>query len=83
MWLQQFKIALVKQDSNTIDKLLDEMPPFSEVSQMREAQYLLAQASEFIGTLKDNTAHSMAQLKKNSDYLQSTNSDIPKLDIST
>jgi hypothetical protein len=83
MWLRQFKIALVQRDSDTINTLLDEMPKFTEVSQMKEAQFLLTQASDFISELQDETAHSMAQLKKNSNYLRSTNSDISKLNIST
>ncbi len=84
MWLQQFKIALAEQNSDSISKLLDEMPAFEEVSQMREAQFLIAQAFEFIGQLKEETASTISQIKKSRDYLRSTDvSESTQLNVST
>ncbi|MEA2111854.1 MAG: hypothetical protein U9P71_07385 [Campylobacterota bacterium] len=84
MWLQQFKIALAQQNSDSISKLLDEIPTFKSTSQMKEAQYLLAQALELISQFKDETAQTLSQIKQNRDYFASMNtSKSSKLDVST
>jgi hypothetical protein len=72
MWLKRFKIALIERDSALISKLLDEMPKFDTISQMREAQLLMAQAHEFITLLKEETVESMAKIQQNKDYLRAS-----------
>ena len=72
MWLNKFKIAIVNQDTDAIDRLLNEMPKFSDVSDMQEAKYLLKEATSLMERLKDKTKSSMKQIKQNINFLKST-----------
>ena len=82
MWLTSLKIAIVEKNTDSIDKLLDEIPELTDPQEIEEAVYLLREASKLLHTLKDQTSASMKQIKKNLQFLRST--DIPtssKLDI--
>jgi hypothetical protein len=82
MWLNQLTIAIVEKDTDKIDELLINIPTFDNVDDMRSAQALLKECLVLLHTLKDETASSMKQLKKNIDYLNSTQTQtINKLDI--
>ncbi|MCK4737710.1 MAG: hypothetical protein KAT10_04050 [Sulfurimonas sp.] len=82
MWLSKLKIAIVEKDTDVLDKLLDEVPKFTDVADAKEAMYLLREASILIHTLKDETSSSIKQIKKNIDFLSSTEAPkISKLDI--
>lgn len=72
MWLNKFKIALIEKNTDEIDKLLDEVPEFPNKKNMQEAMYLMREASELLHTLKSETKDTMSQLKKNIDFLNST-----------
>ena len=77
MWLNDFKIALIRQETEKLDLLLSQMPHFSDLKEMEEASYLLKEALQLIGTLKNENKSSQQQLKKNIDFLKSTQSDTP------
>jgi len=82
MWLTNLKIAIVEKNSDKINHLLDEVPQFENKFDMEEAMYLLREAAELVYKLKDETEHSMKQMKKNIDFLKSTQSPTPnKLDL--
>ncbi|DAB28360.1 MAG: hypothetical protein A2513_05545 [Sulfurimonas sp. RIFOXYD12_FULL_33_39] len=75
MWLNKLKIAVVEKNIDSLGKLLDNIPQLESKKEMEEALYLLREASEIVHTLKDKTSASMKQIKKNLDFLRST--DIP------
>ncbi|MBE0513956.1 hypothetical protein [Sulfurimonas sp.] len=82
MWLNRLKIAVVEKNPNALDKLLDDIPQLQNPKEIEEAIYLLREATSLMNNLKDQTKASMKQIKKNLDFLRST--DIPtskKLDI--
>ena len=82
MWLNNLKIAIVEKNTDKINKLLDDLPQLEKADEIEEAIYLLREASELIHTLQDETSHSMRQIKKNLQFLRST--EIPtskRLDI--
>lgn len=82
MWLTKLKIAIVEKNTDALDKLLDETPKFSDAKEIQEASYLLREASELLHSLKDETALSMKQIKKNISFLNSTQAQpSAKLDI--
>ena len=82
MWLTNIKIAIVEKNVDKLDYLLDEVPQFENKYDMEEAMYLLREAAELVYTLKDVTEHSMKQMKKNINFLKSTQSPTPnKLDL--
>ena len=82
MWLTSLKVAIVEKNTDSIDRLLGEIPELTDPKEIEEAVYLLREASKLLHTLKDETSASMKQIKKNLQFLRST--DIPtssKLDI--
>ena len=82
MWLTKLKIAIVEKDTDTLLKLMDDIPSLSEPKELEEAVYLLREASELVYTLQDETSVSMAQIKKNIAFLRSTETKTSnKLDI--
>ena len=82
MWLTKIKIAIVEKNSEKINLLLDEVPQFENKHDMEEAMYLLREAAELVYTLKDGTEQSMKQIKKNMNFLKSTQAPTAnKLDL--
>ena len=51
---------------------MDDIPQLEEKKDIEEALYLIKQASELVYSLQDKTAISMKQMKKNIDFLKST-----------
>ncbi len=82
MWLTKLQIAIIEENIENLDKLLDEMPLFDSRKDMESASYLLREAATLLHRLKNETALIMNQLKKNMDFLRSTEIRTPnKLDI--
>ncbi|TKI71040.1 hypothetical protein FCU45_01235 [Sulfurimonas crateris] len=82
MWLNKLKIAIIEKNPNALGKLLDDVPQLQDPKEIQEAIYLLKEATSLMESLRDETKASMKQIKKNLDFLRST--DIPtskKLDI--
>lgn len=77
MWLTNLKIALVEKNTDSLEKLLGEIPELSSVKEIEEAVCLLEQAAAFVQSLKNDTEHSMKQIKKNIQFLRSTESPRP------
>ena len=72
MWLKQLKIAVVQKDVEQIENLLENLPKLDDSKEIEEALYLLDQAVKIVQELKNETAASMVQMKKNIDFLNST-----------
>ncbi len=84
MWLNRFKIALIEKDIPRVAELLDTMPPFENVNEMKEAAALCLEAERLVQRLKDETLRAKAQLRKNIEFLRATHSDAPSgLDITS
>jgi len=84
MWLNQLKIAVVQKDIDQIDKLLEDIPTLNNTKEMKEAASLLQEATKIVEKLKDETATSMQQMKKNIDFLNSaTANKTAKFDITS
>lgn len=82
MWLKKLQIAVIEKNTDAIEKLLDTAPEFDNIKDVESAMYLLREAAELVYTLKDETAFTIKQLKKNIDFLKSTQpSTVNKLDI--
>jgi hypothetical protein len=82
MWLTKLKIAIIEKNPDALSKLLDDIPQLQSPKEIDEAVYLLKEATALMNNLKEETKASMKQIKKNLDFLRST--DIPtskKLDI--
>ena len=82
MWLNDFKIALIEKNTEKLNTLMDELPSLQSLEDIQQALYLLKEANELVGDLKDQTKNSMKLVKKNISFLEATQ-DIStnKLDI--
>jgi len=84
MWINEFKIALIEQDTQKLEKLAGIDLQFDTVEEMQEAMCFIKQAEEFLRELKNDTALSMQQLKKNIDFLKATQAPtVNRLDITS
>jgi len=83
MWLKNLQIAIIEKDIEKLDNILnEELPEFEDQEQMEKASYLLKEAAVFLYELKDETSHAMRQIKKNIDFINSTqNKPKNKLDV--
>ncbi|ABB43485.1 hypothetical protein Suden_0204 [Sulfurimonas denitrificans DSM 1251] len=82
MWIKKLQIAIIEKDADTISILIETTPKFESVKEIESAIYLLKEANEVMHTLKNETALTMKQLKKNIDFLESTQPQIrSKLDL--
>ena len=72
MWLTDLKIAIVEKDIDKLSKLIDEIPQLETEQEMQEALYLAKEVSSLAQDLKDETSISMKQIKKNLNFLKST-----------
>lgn len=72
MWIEQLKIAIIQKDAEPLSKLLDDIPSFKTKEEMEQAAYLLQEAANVVIFLRDDVASSMLQIKKNLDFLKST-----------
>lgn len=82
MWLKSFKIALIEKNVDALGKLMNDVPKLTDANDIQEAIYLLKAATELVSKLKDDTSNSMKKIKKNLQFLRSTDIPISKnLDI--
>jgi len=72
MWLNNLKIALVEKDTDKLNLLIDSIPKLKTKDEMKEALYLINEALNLVHELRDKTSYSMKKLKKNLNYLKST-----------
>lgn len=79
MWIKKLQIAIIEKDADAINTLIETMPKFENIKDIESAMYLLREANEIIHTLKNETALTMKQLKKNIDFLESTQPQIKNL----
>lgn len=84
MWIQEFKIALIEQDTQKLGTLIDADLHFDTTEEIEEAMYMIKEAQKLLNELKNETAISMKQLKKNINFLNATQSPVVnKLDITS
>jgi len=72
MWLKELKIAIIEKNTDKIGKLFDDIPELDKEEDIEQALYLTKEASSLISKLKDQSDFSMKKMKKNIDFLKST-----------
>lgn len=72
MWLEELQIAIIQKDTQRLDELLGVELKFNSTSEIESAVCLLSEASKMLHEMKSETASVMLQLKKNIDFLKST-----------
>ena len=74
MWLKSLKIAIVEKNTEKINELMDSIPTLENDAEVQEAIYLLRAAWELVLSFQNDIQKSMSQMKKNLDFLKSTES---------
>jgi hypothetical protein len=83
-WIKKFKIALIEQDVETLISLLDDMPEFSNIEQMKEVSYLIQEVFYFANNSKNETSVALKRLKKSMEFFDKNNNKPQyKLNISS
>jgi len=72
IWLNDLKKAIILQDTQKLESLLDQMPQFSNLPDMEEATYLLFNAQKFLESERSLILYSLSQLKNTIDFLKAT-----------
>ncbi len=84
MWLKRFKIAIIEKNPKLIDELVQTMPQFENVDDMKQASALIKEGLKVVHQFKDETGKALQELKKHKDFLESTvRSNINKFDITS
>ena len=84
MWLNKLKVAISEKNIDTLNILMDDLPMLQEKEDIESAIFLLKEAELVVQGLKDTTQSSMIQMKKNINFLKSTQVSVStKLDITS
>jgi fructose-1,6-bisphosphatase len=84
MWLNKFKVAIAQRDPEAIARLLDTIPQFETVDEMRQAAFLCKEAEQIMQALKTETLHTRERLRRHIDFLKSARHDpSSELDITS
>lgn len=82
MWLKKLQIAIIERDEKKLEILFSSPFESNNADEIEQAQFLLLEAIKVLQELKDETKTTMIQLKKNIDFLNSTQPQTHnKLDI--
>jgi hypothetical protein len=81
-WIKELKIAIAEKNMNKFEKLMDNIPQFTNNEDIIQALFLLRDANKLVTTLRDETGLAMQKMKKHIDFLKSTETPIArKLDL--
>ncbi|PHQ56793.1 MAG: hypothetical protein COA30_00980 [Sulfurimonas sp.] len=84
MWLNALKIAIIEKNSDSLNLLMKDLPVLESKEEIDSALCLLEEAKRVVGELRDETQASMIQMKKNINFLKSTQAPYTsKLDINS
>jgi len=72
MWLNQLKIAIIEENIERLDELMDTLPKLEEKDEINQALHLIKEATSLVQNQKEKTAVSLNQMKKNIDFLNAT-----------
>jgi hypothetical protein len=74
-WLDQFKIAVVENDSKTVDALLRDIPDFSKIEDMRVAYTLIGEAKKKFEKEQTTMIQKMNKIQKAKKFLNEQKSE--------
>lgn len=71
-WINSLKIAIITKDTKQIESLMESMPDFSSIEEMKEALYMIKEGIDTLEVIKSKTLLEMQTIKKNIDFLKSS-----------
>ena len=73
-WLDEFKRAVIEEDFNSIETLIDNIPQFSDIKSSELALGLINEAREIIKRQKDDAFSQMQKIQKTKKFVESKES---------
>ena len=71
-WAKELKIAIAEENEKKIEKVIEQLPQFESLEQMKEAAYLMQEAHKFLTAKKDEFASKLVKIKKQKEFLNAT-----------
>ena len=68
-WLDKFKIALIEEDIDTVNTLINEMPEFKKIDDMRSAYILIGEAKDRFKQEQLSIFKQMSKIQKAKKFL--------------
>ena len=62
----------MEEDELKIETLIDELPQFKSLEEMKEAAYMMQEVHNFLNREKNNYASKLVKLKKQKEFLNTT-----------
>jgi hypothetical protein len=81
-WINALKIAIVEENEEKIERLIQELPCFDDVQTMENAAYLLKEAHTLLSLKKDALASNLIKIKKQKEFLNALSSSSPSFNQS-
>jgi len=72
-WLNSFKVALINEDTNLINMLMDSICEFTQIEDMLQAQSLIKESIHLYERKQNIIAQKLNNLKKNRKFLNTDN----------
>ena len=72
LWIKELKIALLEEDELKIESLIDDLPQFDSIEQMKEAAFMMQEVHNFLNQEKGSYASKLVKLKKQKEFLNTT-----------
>ncbi len=74
MWLNQLKIAIIEQNIDELNDLMQNIPELKKEIDVDSAICLLKEATILVSSLRDDIKSSMLQMQKTINFLKATES---------
>ena len=71
-WVDQLKIALIEKDEAKIEKLIEKLPDFNSIDEMKEAAFMMQEAHDFLTSQKEKYATKLLKIKKQKEFLNTS-----------
>lgn len=81
-WVKELKIAIAEENPSKIEQLINSLPQFDSLEQMKEAAFLMQEAHTFMTLEKDKAASILLKIKKQKAFLNATSSQNSSFDQS-
>ncbi|WP_024955151.1 hypothetical protein [Sulfurospirillum arcachonense] len=70
-WLSSLKLAIIDNNINVIEKLINEVPIITKIDEAKEAKALIEEAISIVQIEKQKTLETMNKIKRTKAFLNS------------
>ncbi len=70
-WLDNFKIAIIEKDFESLESLLDSMPEIKKIEELKSTVALINEAKRLIAQEQKSLQSNMTKIKKSRHFLSS------------